>query len=143
MDMTPTRPPPPPYPSRFLSAPLSATPAVPVHPPDPVDHDLELVKTESQREGGATRSKSMDDPVRNCSLAAGQALHTLTGHSSLSGPLGLLLTALFPAAADTALRIYDPVTDTMSTHQQSTSPPTVRTFTVVLPNCVEVANHAL
>lgn len=62
----------------------------------------------------------MDGTVRIWSLATGQALHTLTGHSSLVGLLGLSPTHLVSAAADSTLRIWDPATGalqhTLSAH---------------------------
>ncbi|CAE6496332.1 unnamed protein product [Rhizoctonia solani] len=65
-------------------------------------------------------SGSMDGTVRIWSLATGQALHTLTGHSSLVGLLGLSPTHLVSAAADSTLRIWDPASGalqhTLSAH---------------------------
>ncbi|KAG8793783.1 SCF ubiquitin ligase complex subunit cdc4 [Ceratobasidium sp. 428] len=65
-------------------------------------------------------SASMNGTVRIWSLATGQALHTLTGHSSLVGLLGLSPIHLVLAAADSTLQIWDPATGalqhTLSAH---------------------------
>ena len=52
-------------------------------------------------------SGSMDGTVRVWSLATGACLHTLTGHTSLVGLLGLSSSHLVSAAADSTLRIWD------------------------------------
>lgn len=52
----------------------------------------------------------MDGTVRIWNLNTGQCIHTLTGHTSLVGLLGLSPTHLVSAAADSTLRIWDPNT---------------------------------
>jgi len=53
-------------------------------------------------------SGSMDGTVRVWNLQNGQCQHTLTGHTSLVGLLGLSPSHLVSAAADSTLRIWDP-----------------------------------
>lgn len=53
-------------------------------------------------------SGSMDGTVRVWNLRTGQCQHTLTGHTSLVGLLGLSPSHLVSAAADSTLRIWDP-----------------------------------
>ena len=53
-------------------------------------------------------SGSMDGTVRVWNLRNGQCQHTLTGHTSLVGLLGLSPSYLVSAAADSTLRIWDP-----------------------------------
>lgn len=55
-------------------------------------------------------SGSMDGTVRIWNLRNGQCQHTLTGHTSLVGLLGLTASHLVSAAADSTLRIWDPDT---------------------------------
>lgn len=55
-------------------------------------------------------SGSMDGTVRIWNLRSGQCQHTLTGHTSLVGLLGLSPSFLVSAAADSTLRIWDPDT---------------------------------
>lgn len=55
-------------------------------------------------------SGSMDGTVRVWNLQSGQCQHTLTGHTSLVGLLGLSPSYLVSAAADSTLRIWDPDT---------------------------------
>jgi F-box and WD-40 domain protein CDC4 len=55
-------------------------------------------------------SGSMDGTVRVWNLQTGQCQHTLTGHTSLVGLLGLSPSHLVSAAADSTLRIWDPDT---------------------------------
>lgn len=55
-------------------------------------------------------SGSMDSTVRVWNLQTGQCQHTLTGHTSLVGLLGLSPSYLVSAAADSTLRIWDPDT---------------------------------
>jgi F-box and WD-40 domain protein CDC4 len=55
-------------------------------------------------------SGSMDGTVRVWNLRTGQCQHTLTGHTSLVGLLGLSSSSLVSAAADSTLRIWDPDT---------------------------------
>ena len=55
-------------------------------------------------------SGSMDGTVRIWNLRNGQCQHTLTGHTSLVGLLGLSPSYLVSAAADSTLRIWDPDT---------------------------------
>lgn len=55
-------------------------------------------------------SGSMDGTVRIWNLRNGQCQHTLTGHTSLVGLLGLSPSFLVSAAADSTLRIWDPDT---------------------------------
>ena len=55
-------------------------------------------------------SGSMDGTVRIWNLRDGQCQHTLTGHTSLVGLLGLSPSSLVSAAADSTLRIWDPDT---------------------------------
>ena len=50
----------------------------------------------------------MDGTVRVWNLQNGQCQHTLTGHTSLVGLLGLSPSYLVSAAADSTLRIWDP-----------------------------------
>jgi len=52
----------------------------------------------------------MDGTVRVWNLSNGQCAHTLTGHTSLVGLLGLSPSYLVSAAADSTLRIWDPDT---------------------------------
>jgi hypothetical protein len=52
----------------------------------------------------------MDGTVRVWNLVDGQCQHTLTGHTSLVGLLGLSPSYLVSAAADSTLRIWDPET---------------------------------
>ena len=52
----------------------------------------------------------MDGTVRIWSLKTGICLHTLQGHTSLVGLLGLSPSHLVSAAADSTLRIWDPST---------------------------------
>lgn len=49
----------------------------------------------------------MDGTVRIWNLINGQCQHTLTGHTSLVGLLGLSPSYLVSAAADSTLRIWD------------------------------------
>lgn len=58
-------------------------------------------------------SGSMDGTVRVWNLSTGQCAHTLTGHTSLVGLLGLSPSHLVSAAADSTLRIWDPSTGTL------------------------------
>ena len=53
-------------------------------------------------------SGSMDGTVRVWNLSTGQCQHTLTGHTSLVGLLGLSASYLVSAAADSTLRVWDP-----------------------------------
>ena len=53
-------------------------------------------------------SGSMDGTVRVWDLNTGQCRHTLTGHTSLVGLLGLSPSCLVSAAADSTLRVWDP-----------------------------------
>lgn len=53
-------------------------------------------------------SGSMDGTVRVWDLQKGECRHTLTGHTSLVGLLGLSPSHLVSAAADSTLRIWDP-----------------------------------
>lgn len=53
-------------------------------------------------------SGSMDGTVRVWNLITGQCVHTLTGHTSLVGLLGLSPSYLVSAAADSTLRVWDP-----------------------------------
>lgn len=55
-------------------------------------------------------SGSMDSTVRVWNLQTGECQHTLTGHASLVGLLGLSPSYLVSAAADSTLRIWDPDT---------------------------------
>ena len=55
-------------------------------------------------------SGSMDGTVRVWNLGTGQCVHTLAGHTSLVGLLGLSPSYLVSAAADSTLRIWDPDT---------------------------------
>jgi F-box and WD-40 domain protein CDC4 len=50
----------------------------------------------------------MDGTVRVWNIQNGECLHTLTGHTSLVGLLGLSPSHLVSAAADSTLRIWDP-----------------------------------
>lgn len=50
----------------------------------------------------------MDGTVRVWNLSTGQCQHTLTGHTSLVGLLGLSASYLVSAAADSTLRVWDP-----------------------------------
>lgn len=52
----------------------------------------------------------MDGTVRVWNLSTGQCVHTLTGHTSLVGLLGLSPSHLVSAAADSTLRVWDPKT---------------------------------
>lgn len=52
----------------------------------------------------------MDSTVRVWNLQTGECQHTLTGHASLVGLLGLSPSYLVSAAADSTLRIWDPDT---------------------------------
>ena len=52
----------------------------------------------------------MDGTVRVWNLQTGACQHTLTGHTSLVGLLGLSPSYLVSAAADSTLRIWDPDT---------------------------------
>jgi F-box and WD-40 domain protein CDC4 len=52
----------------------------------------------------------MDHTVRVWNLLTGQCAHTLIGHTSLVGLLGLSPSSLVSAAADSTLRIWDPAT---------------------------------
>jgi F-box and WD-40 domain protein CDC4 len=52
----------------------------------------------------------MDGTVRVWNLSNGQCKHTLTGHTSLVGLLGLSSSSLVSAAADSTLRIWEPDT---------------------------------
>lgn len=52
----------------------------------------------------------MDGTVRVWNLSNGQCQHTLTGHTSLVGLLGLSPSYLVSAAADSTLRVWDPDT---------------------------------
>ena len=53
-------------------------------------------------------SGSMDQTVRVWNISNGQCQHTLTGHTSLVGLLGLSSSHLVSAAADATLRVWDP-----------------------------------
>ena len=53
-------------------------------------------------------SGSMDQTVRVWNISNGQCQHTLTGHTSLVGLLGLSSSYLVSAAADATLRVWDP-----------------------------------
>ena len=55
-------------------------------------------------------SGSMDGTVRVWNLRDGTCQHTLTGHTSLVGLLGLSPSYLVSAAADSTLRVWDPET---------------------------------
>jgi F-box and WD-40 domain protein CDC4 len=55
-------------------------------------------------------SGSMDGTVRIWNLQTGQCQHSLVGHTSLVGLLGLSPSSLVSAAADSTLRIWDPDT---------------------------------
>lgn len=55
-------------------------------------------------------SGSMDGTVRVWNLQTGQIQHTLTGHTSLVGLLGLSPSYLVSAAADSTLRVWNPET---------------------------------
>jgi F-box and WD-40 domain protein CDC4 len=55
-------------------------------------------------------SGSMDGTVRVWNLRNGECQHTLTGHTSLVGLLGLSPSYLVSAAADSTLRVWDPET---------------------------------
>lgn len=50
----------------------------------------------------------MDGTVRVWNLSTGECQHTLTGHTSLVGLLGLSPSYLVSAAADSTLRVWDP-----------------------------------
>jgi len=52
----------------------------------------------------------MDGTVRVWNLTTGQCVHTLTGHTSLVGLLGLSPSHLVSAAADSSLRVWNPDT---------------------------------
>lgn len=52
----------------------------------------------------------MDGTVRVWNLRTGECQHTLTGHTSLVGLLGLSPSYLVSAAADSTLRVWDPET---------------------------------
>lgn len=53
-------------------------------------------------------SGSMDGTVRVWNLSTGTCQHTLTGHTSLVGLLGLSPSYLVSAAADSTLRVWNP-----------------------------------
>ncbi|KIR30814.1 F-box and WD-40 domain-containing protein CDC4 [Cryptococcus deuterogattii LA55] len=53
-------------------------------------------------------SGSLDNTIKVWDIVSGQCLHTLQGHTSLVGLLGLSPNYLVSAAADTSLRIWDP-----------------------------------
>lgn len=53
-------------------------------------------------------SGSMDGTVRVWNLSTGTCQHTLTGHTSLIGLLGLSPSYLVSAAADSTLRVWNP-----------------------------------
>lgn len=53
-------------------------------------------------------SGSMDGAVRVWNLSTGTCQHTLTGHTSLIGLLGLSPSYLVSAAADATLRVWNP-----------------------------------
>ena len=53
-------------------------------------------------------SGSMDGTVKIWSLNTGQLIHSLSGHTSLVGLLGLSPSYLVSAAADSSLRVWDP-----------------------------------
>lgn len=55
-------------------------------------------------------SGSMDSTVRVWNISTGQCQHTLTGHTSLVGLLGLSPSYLVSAAADSTLRVWNPDT---------------------------------
>src|ERR1700733_13784805 len=55
----------------------------------------------------------MDGRVRVWDLRTGECQHTLTGHTSLVGLLGLSPSYLVSAAADSTLRIWDPNNGTL------------------------------
>lgn len=65
-------------------------------------------------------SGSMDNTVKIWDLATGECLHTLTGHTSLVGLLGLSPNRIVSAAADASLRVWDANTyelkHTLSSH---------------------------
>jgi len=52
----------------------------------------------------------MDETVRVWSVATGQCPHTLIGHTSLVGLLGLSSCHIVSAAADSTLRVWDSAT---------------------------------
>lgn len=52
----------------------------------------------------------MDGTVRVWNIVTGECVHTLTGHTSLVGLLGLSPSHLVSAAADSTLRVWDPET---------------------------------
>lgn len=52
-------------------------------------------------------SGSMDGNVRIWNVQTGQCLHTLTGHTSLVGLLGISPSYLVSASADSTLRVWD------------------------------------
>jgi F-box and WD-40 domain protein CDC4 len=72
---------------------------------DPLVYSVVLDPTRNQACSG-----SMDGTVRVWNLLNGQCQHTLTGHTSLVGLLGLSPSHLVSAAADSTLRIWDPET---------------------------------
>ncbi|KAH6908319.1 cell division control protein 4 [Coprinopsis sp. MPI-PUGE-AT-0042] len=55
-------------------------------------------------------SGSMDGTARMWNLSTGDCTHTLTGHTSLVGLLGLSSSYLVSASADSTLRIWNPET---------------------------------
>jgi F-box and WD-40 domain protein CDC4 len=65
-------------------------------------------------------SSSMDGTVRVWDLQTGQCKHTLTGHTSLVGIIGLSPSYLVSASADSTLRVWDTNTGdlrhTLTTH---------------------------
>lgn len=55
-------------------------------------------------------SGSLDGTVRGWDLTTGQLVHTLSGHTSLVGLIGLSQSHLVSAAADSTLRVWGPKT---------------------------------